>query len=244
LFHDRRLRRDIRHVPIEQRYSTVDAMAMFAAQRRLRRKEYNIDKILDHSLFAIEDLAFNSVLIRANEQLLHIATTLRADLPEDLLESMARTPKTLEQLWDPYTESYYSRDFVNHKLLKEPSIAGLIPLYAGTISKEHAALLVKSIENEHMFGPAYPIPSVPLSSPMFHATRYWQGPTWFSTNWLIIDGLKRYGYKHHAAALIESSLELVQKQGFFEYFDPLSGEGLGAPNFSWTASLTLDWLQK
>ncbi len=237
-------RRDTRHVPERERDSTIEALTLYDAQRRLRRKAYDIDKILDHSLFAIEDLLFNSVLIRANAHLRNIASSLRVELSDELLESMKQTETSLAELWDPFTEQYYSRDFITHKLLKEPSIATLLPLYAGTITKEHAALLVKALENEHIFGPAYPIPSTPLNSTWFDPERYWQGPTWFSTNWLIADGLRRYGYKDHAAALIESSLELVQKGNFHEYFNPLTGEALGSPNFSWTAALTIDWLKQ
>lgn len=237
-------RRDTTVVPAAERFSNIDAMALFDAQRRLRRKEYNIDRILDHSLFTIEDLAFNSIFIRANDNLLSIAKTLRADMPEGLLKRIALTRKALDELWDPYTEMYYSRDFVNHKLIKEPSIAALLPLYAGCISKERAALLVKSIENAHMFGPAHPVPSVPLNSPWFDPKRYWQGPTWLNMNWLIADGLMRYGYKDHAEALIESSLELVQDGHFNEYYNPLTGEPLGVPNFSWTAAVVLDWLKR
>lgn len=237
-------RRDTQIVPAEERYSNLDALALFDAQRRLRRKEYNIDKILDHSLFTIEDLAFNSILIRNNELLIQIAKTLRADIPDTLLKRMELTRHALSDLWDPYTESYYPRDFITHKLIKEPSIASLLPLYAGCISTERAALLVKSIENSHMFGPAHPVPSVPLNSPWFDPKKYWQGPTWFNTNWLIADGLRRYGYKDHAEALIESSLELVEKGDFNEYFSPITGEPLGANNFSWTAAIALDWLSR
>ena len=237
------LRRDTRLVPPTQRPSTVDALALYDVQRRLRRKAYNIDKILDHSLFAIEDLTFNSILLRANKHFLDIAKSVRAGVPADLLACMEKAAKTFEELWDPYTEQYYSRDFVTHKLLKEQSCAALLPLYAGTISKERAALLVKSLENEHIFGPPYPVPSVPLNSPWFNAERYWQGPLWFNINWLVADGLRRYGYKAHAAALIEGSLELAEQHGFYEYFNPLSGDPLGAANFSWTAAITIDWLK-
>lgn len=236
-------RRDTRFVPREQRFTNTDVLAIYDAQRRLRRKAYDIDRVLDHSLFAIEDLAFNSILVRANEQLLTIAKSIRATVPPELLKSIELTRKTLEELWDPYTEQYYSRDFVTHKLIKVPSIAALLPLYAGTISKERAATLVKSLENEHIFGPPFPVPSAPLNSPWFSPDRYWQGPTWFNTNWLIIDGLKRYGYHAHAEALIEGSLELVKNGQFNEYFNPLSGKPLGAPNFSWTAAIAIDWLK-
>ncbi|HET6924807.1 MAG TPA: trehalase family glycosidase, partial [Candidatus Saccharimonadales bacterium] len=138
---------------------------------------------------------------------------------------------------------YYSRDFITHKLLKEASIATLMPLYAGCIDQPRAEALVKMLENEHLFGPSYPVPSVPLNSPNFHPKRYWQGPTWVNTNWLIIDGLKRYGFKDHAAALTESTLEMVGHGGFAEYFDPLDGEAAGGDNFSWTAALTIDLLK-
>lgn len=236
-------RRDTQIVSADQRYSNIDALALFDAQRRLRRKEYNIDRILDHSLFTIEDLAFNAILIRANDILASVAKTIRAEIPDTTLKRMELSKKALEELWDPYTESYYPRDFITHKLIKEPSVEALLPLYAGSISQERAALLVKSIENAHMFGPAYPLPSVPLSSPWFDANRYWQGPTWLNMNWLIADGLRRYGYKEHAEALIEISLELVQDGHFNEYFNPLTGKPLGAPNFSWTAAVALDWLK-
>lgn len=236
-------RRDTHFVPLEQRFSNTDALALYDAQRRLRRKEYDIDKILDHSLFAIEDLTFNCILVRANEHLLQIAKSIRTEVPAELLKSIALTRKTLEELWDPYTEQYYSRDFVTHKLIKVPSIGALLPLYAGTISKERAAILVKMLENEHIFGPPYPVPSTPLNSPWFNADRYWQGPTWLNTNWLIADGLRRYGYKDHADALIEGSLELVKDGKFNEYFNALSGKPLGADNFSWTAAVAIDWLK-
>ncbi len=233
-------RRDTRHIPKGQRLTTVEALALFDAQRRLRRKAYNTSDILDHSLFAIEDLAYNSILIRANEHLLDIAKSLRAEVPPELLARMKLTVRTFNDLWDPYTEMYYPRDFVTHRLLKEPSVASLLPLYAGCISKERAANLVKLLESEHLFGPAFPVPSAPLNSPWFDPERYWQGPTWFNTNWLIIDGLKRYGYHQHAEALSESMLELVQQHGCYEYFNPLNGEPLGVASFSWTAALAID----
>ncbi len=237
-------RRDTRSVPIDQRFSTVEVLMLFDIQRRLRRKAYDINKILDHSLFAIEDLAFNSMFIRANSHLREIAKSLRQELPEELVKHMAKTEKTFEELWDPYTGQYYSRDFITHRLLKTPSIATLLPLYAGSISQERADQLVKLLEDDHVFGPAYPVPSVPLDSSWFHSKLYWQGPSWVNMNWLIIDGLKRYGFKDHAAALRETTLEMVAKSGFSEYFDPLTGEAAGASNFSWTAALSIDLLNQ
>jgi neutral trehalase len=233
-------RRDTRSVPIDQRFSTIEALCLFDIQRRLRRKSYDIDRVLNRSIFAIEDLSYNSIFIRANAHLRDIATSIREELPDELLENMKRTEKALEKLWDEYAGQYYSRDFVTHKMLKIPTIATLLPLYAGSVSEARAKQLVQLLEHERGFGPAYPVPSVPLDSPWFHSKLYWQGPSWVNMNWLIIDGLKRYGFNDHAKALTESTLEMVEKSGCYEYFDPLTGEAAGAANFSWTAALALD----
>ncbi len=236
-------RRDTKFIPAEQRLDTIDALALYSTQRRLRRKNYDISRILAHSLFAIEDVNFNAIFIRSNQLLTDIAKTIRLELPEELREHMKKTEKAFEQLWDPYASQYYSREFVTHRLLKTPSLGTLLPLYSGGITKVRAGQLVKLLEDEHIFGSHYPVPSVPLNSEWFHPTGYWQGPTWVNTNWLIIDGLKRYGFDDHAAALTESTLELVKRSGCYEYFNPLDGSPAGAPNFSWTAALTIDLLQ-
>ena len=237
-------RRDTQHIPAGERYTTLEVLALYDVQRRMRRKAYVTDKILDHSLFCIEDLTFNCILIRANQHLLDIAKTIREDVPADLLENMERTRTALDSLWDPYASQYYSRDFVTHNLIKEASIAAFMPLYAGSISQDRAKAIVSMLENEQLYGTPYPVPSVPVSSPYFDADRYWQGPSWVNTNWLIIDGLKRYGFDDHAAALTETTLEMVAKNGPAEYFNPLTGEPAGAENFSWTAALVIDLLKK
>jgi len=238
------LRTDTRFVSRAERLSNVEAMSLYAVQRRLRRKHYDIDAILNHSLFIIEDLTFNAILIRANQHLKAIAKSLRREIPKDLLDIMDKAPQGLEELWDPYSRQYYSRSFITHHLLKESSIATLLPLYAGTVTAERAETLVKMLENDKLFGPAFPIPSTPLDSPFFNPKRYWQGPTWVNMNWLIIDGLRRYGYHDHAEALTESTIEMVDANGIAEYYQPLTGEPLGADNFSWTAALAIDLIKE
>jgi glycogen debranching enzyme len=236
-------RRDTQHVHANQRIETVDALGLFSTQRRLKRKSYDIHKVLKHSLFAIEDAAFNSILVRANQCLGEIAEFIKEDLPADLVLSMQRTETALEQLWDPYSGQYYPRDFVTHTLIREPSIATLLPLYAGTISKERADQLVRLLENQHVFGVDFPVPSVPPNSAKYDDLRYWQGPAWVNTNWLIIEGLKRFGYHDHATALRESTIAMVDGTDFYEYYNARTGEPLGISNFSWTAALTIDLLK-
>jgi hypothetical protein len=236
-------RRDTKHVPPGQRMSNVEAAAYWAALRRLRRKAYNSEAILSRSLFAVEDLTFNCILIRANDCLAEIAKAIGHDLPIKLSQQMAKTKTALEQLWDENHSEYFSRSFVSHKLIEEPTIATFMPLYAGAVSKERAEQLVNLLKRRRTFAARWPVPSVPLNSPDFEAHKYWQGPTWVNTNWLIVEGLKRYGFDDEAKLLAERTIELVAKNGPSEYFSPLDGSPAGAPNFSWTAALTIDLLK-
>lgn len=237
-------RRDTQHVPPGQRLSNIDALLYYSVLQRLRRKNWDIDTILNRSHFAVEDLAFNSILIRANRHLRDIAKTIGHKLPEELLFSMKTTEESLEKLWDGYYKQYFSRNFVTHKLIKEPSIATLLPLYSGSISKERATELVDMLHDKKLFSSNFPVASVPLSSERYKELGYWQGPTWINTNWLIIDGLERYGFKQEAEHIRKQSIKLIEMNGPFEYFSAKDGSPAGAKNFSWTAALIIDLLNK
>ena len=234
------MRRDTKDISPKERFDTIEALAMFDIQRRLRRKAYDIDRILDHSMFAIEDVAFNAILIRNNQHLCEIAKALKEELPEDLLTSINKSKHAFTQLWDPFSSQYYSRDFITHRLLKVPSVATMLGLYAGTIPKDHAKSLVHHLGDKHSFNPNFPVPSTPLNSSWYKPNNYWQGPTWVNINWLIIDGLKRYDYLEEAENLRQITLSMVSSYGCWEYFNPENGQGIGTPNFSWTAALTAD----
>jgi hypothetical protein len=236
-------RRDTKHVPPGQRMSNVEAAAYWAALRRLRRKAYNSEALLSRSLFAVQDLTFNCILIRGNDCLAEIAKAIGKQLPAALQAHAEKTKAAIDELWDDNQNEYFSRSFVSHKLIEESTIATFMPLYAGAVSKERAELLVNVLKKRRSFAARWPVPSVPLDSPYFEQYKYWQGPTWVNTNWLIIKGLERYGYKQEADLLRDRTIELVAKSGPYEYFSPLGGSPAGAQNFSWTAALTIDLLK-
>lgn len=237
------LRNDTKYLPAYERIDTIDALGLFSIARRLKRKKYNSRLILRHSSLSIEDLAFNAILIRANTHLASIANEIDQQLPGWLWERMKKAPHALELLWSEAYQQYFSRNYDSFELITQPSIMTFLPLYAGTISKRRASHLVSLLKSKN-YWTNYPVPSVPKNSKFFQPKRYWQGPSWLNTNWLIIDGLKRYGYVEEARLLREKSLELVTKNGAYEYFSPLDGSPVGAHPFSWTAALALDLLEQ
>lgn len=225
-----------------ERISTINALSYYSIQRRLRRNHYDINKILKHSELTIEDINYNSILVRANYHLKSIAKVINKSLPAELLASINKTEIAFENFWDAYSGQYYSRTHNSKKLIKVSTVGTLLPLYAGCISKERAQHLTKMLLDENTFNSKFPIPTVPINSNWFDQHKYWQGPTWINTNWLIMDGLRRYGFKKEAEHIKQQSIKLVSLNGSREYFSPKDGSPAGANDFSWTAALIIDML--
>ena len=88
----------------------------------------------------------------------------------------------------------------------------------------------------------YPVQSYDRYGYGFSPVQYWRGPVWVNLNWLLLRGLQHYGFDEQAEHLRQVTLDLVQQQGFYEYFHPTTGNGHGSDLFSWTAALFLDIL--
>jgi hypothetical protein len=56
---------------------------------------------------------------------------------------------------------------------------------------------------------------------------------WLIVNWMLIDGRQRSGRADLAARIRHDSLALVERAGFAEYFNPLTGEPLGEVAGGW-----------
>jgi hypothetical protein len=238
----RLVRHDTRYLPAAQRASDDDGLRMLVLAARAKRHHFRLEDMPARTSVLIEDLAFNSILAAANRSLSRIATDLDRLLPLSLQESFRRTEVALEQLWDERSGRYYSRDAITGILIEVPTVATFLPLWAGTASQARAARLVALLRDPAAFWPAFPVPSVPVCAPEFREARYWQGPTWVNMNWMIGEGLRAYGEIALAEELHRRTLDLVDQEGFSEYFSPLTGVGYGADDFSWTAALVIELL--
>lgn len=238
------VRKDTRYALPGERLSNVDSLTLYSLQRKLRRLHYDNSRVLKKAPFALQDIVFNSIFMRANYLLLEIANTIKQKVPDDLMQNIKRSEEAFDKFWEAYNGQYYSRSFETGKLVRVGSIGTLMPLYAGIVTEERAELLVRHLHDKNMFGSQFPVATTPLNSSYFHPHTYWQGPAWINTNWLVADGLRRYGYKDEANWIIKQSLELVSKHGCEEYFSPIDGSPAGVKNFSWTAALTIDFLNQ
>jgi hypothetical protein len=68
----------------------------------------------------------------------------------------------------------------------------------------------------------------------FRQRRYWRGPVWINSAWLLWLGLVRLGYTTEAEELVRRVAATVLRSGVREYYDPFDGTGLGQPKFGWS----------
>jgi glycogen debranching enzyme len=82
------------------------------------------------------------------------------------------------------------------------------------------------------------IPSVSMEEPTFRAGfdrfRCWRGPSWVNTAWLLVPPLRELGYEDKAQRIVRSLADTVERRGFREYYNPLTGKGHGARDFGWS----------
>ncbi|MFI5123497.1 MAG: hypothetical protein ACHQJ5_11435, partial [Vicinamibacteria bacterium] len=121
--------------------------------------------------------------------------------------------------------------------------AALSPLALPDLPEQIGRRLIE----EHLLDPkrywlANPPPSVSAQEPTFEPNRgpgwklrYWRGPTWVNAAWMLWLGMRRLGYEAEAAEMAARLEALVLRQGLREYYDPNTGEGLGARDFAWTS---------
>jgi hypothetical protein len=239
-----RFRRDTSVVPASERMTTLELLAFYDLVRDMRALKYDDAQLFKKSKLLIQDVNMNSILVRATQHLGDIAEAIGQPLPPRTQKAYDRGVAVLEKLWDEKDGMYYSRDLATGKLMRLGGIASFIPLYAGKLPKERVKRLVQHLKDPASFGAPYLVPSAPLNSPYFMPHRYWQGPSWINMNWLVMHGLRTNGHKAEADKLRHDMLKVIEKGGMYEYFSPLDGSPAGAPNFSWTASLTLELLNE
>jgi hypothetical protein len=122
------------------------------------------------------------------------------------------------------------------------TIAALSPLALPDLPQAIGHRLAEHLFDAGRFWPAVPPPSVALDEPSFSLAehfdglrRYWRGPTWVNSAWLVWRGIVRLGYAEQAATLARALTETVSREGLREFYDPHDGRGMGAEDFAWSA---------
>lgn len=226
--------------PVDAEYDRFIHLVGHAADR-----EYEEAEIRSDAPFLVREVLFNTLLCAADRDLAALARAIGEDPTPHEAGAAATNDAVNERLWDETSGLYLAADLATGEAIKVyDAVSNFMPLYAGIPDAQRARRLVSNLEGSGFFmKDGYPVSSYDRYGFGYSPVKYWRGPVWINTNWLLMHGLRHYGYDEQAAKLESASLELVENSGFHEYFHPRTGRGHGSDFFSWTAALLLDLLQ-
>ncbi len=196
-------------------------------------------RMLAASPFRIADIGTNAILLRAERDLLALASRFGTSAEQAAIATrIPRMQAAIARQWDAAAGHFFSRDLVSDTPIKVATSAGFLPMWANAASAEQAMALESGL-NRWLRHVVYAVPSTNPEDPLYEPRRYWRGPIWSVVNWMIAEGFAAYSHDATAARIRADTRALVSKNGFWEYFDPRDGSGLGGPDFSWTAAIDL-----
>ena len=188
-------------------------------------------------MFNVVDVGFNSIFLRANKDLLELLKSFNLE-HNKLKKFILKSENQIEKLYNQKKGVFTNYDIKNKKKIIVPSITNYFILFADLKNQTINKKIIKSLKN-HNQTKKYIFSSIKPNHKKFEEKRYWRGPVWINCNWIIYQGLKNKD-KKFANKIKEKTINLIKRNGFFEYYSFKTGKAFGASNFSWTASLFLD----
>lgn len=194
--------------------------------------------------FVVADVMLNTIYIEN----LHVLAQLFRDTGNEAKAlkyseraNLVRT--SLDEIcWDDVDGLYYDVNGRENVKMRVNTVSSLMPILLTDIEEEKYQRILHHLTNPDEYWAEYPVPSVAMNHPSFRPDTVgenlvWRGPTWFSSNWYLARGLLRHGRKDLATHIARQSMELIKISGIREYYNPHTGRGHGALDFSWSTIL-------
>lgn len=165
-------------------------------------------------------------------------------------ESTVLKTKIQTQFWDASTGWFYDTTIDGKSLIKIMGCEGYLPIWAEVATPEQTKLMKENMLNPAIFNTFVPLPTLAANHPKFKPEGgYWRGPIWLDQSYFGINGLEKYGYTNEADQLAHKLIHnadgvLDKGTSIRENYQPLTGKGLEAYNFSWSAAHYLMLLLK
>ncbi|MDE2803930.1 MAG: trehalase family glycosidase [Gemmatimonadota bacterium] len=127
--------------------------------------------------------------------------------------------------------------------------SNFLPLIAGVPSARQAQRMVGVLRDPARFWGDWVVPTISRDDPAFDDQQYWRGSIWPPMNYLVLQGLRRYGFDELASELAWKGAVMFladrRRTGFCrENFDARSGQGRGHRFQSWGPLFTLGAIEE
>ena len=191
-----------------------------------------------------ESIDLNSYLYAEKIILSKMATLLGKNNDKNEFQKDAANLKYTinNQFFDKESGWYYDTSLDGKTLIREMGCEGWIPLWAGAATAENAQKVRLNMVDSTRFNIRVPLQTLSADNPKFKPDRgYWRGPVWLDQAYFGIVGLRNYGYNDDAdmltKKLIQNSEGLLELgPSIRENYNPITGKGMEARNFSWSAA--------
>lgn len=149
-----------------------------------------------------------------------------------------------DHFYDPASGFYYDRSLSGELISDAQGAEGWLPLWAGTATPEQAAAVAKVLRDTSRFNTRVPFPVLSAGNKKFDpANGYWRGPVWLDQFYFAVKGLEQYSMQEIAKAFVnklwQHAAGMKDNQPLYENYHPLTGKGLNAVGFSWSAAHVL-----
>jgi hypothetical protein len=200
----------------------------------------------------LECLDLTLMMIREERSLAAMANILGKPQEARKWRGLADTTSLLvnQRMWDDSTGFYYSVNKKDHSFrfmsrdLKRQEIIGFLALWAEAAPKDRADRLLATLTDTTRFWRRYGVPTLsaqdPWYSPYVDYCCKWNGPVWMLWDYMVYDGLKRYGYNEVASQLAGKmigavTLQLSKNHNYWESYSPDNEVLNSPPNYIWDA---------
>lgn len=201
-------------------------------------------KMFEVDYFAVADVMVNVIYIENLRVLAKLYLQLGDSATSEIFLTRAdKARASLERLcWDEADGLYYDVNGKANKKIRVNTFTSLMPLLLPDLAADKRDRLLSHLLDPSEYWAKYPIPSTAMNHPTYRpdtvgGNLVWRGPTWMNSNWYLARGLIRHGRIDLARHIAAQSIELVRLSGVREYYNPSTGAGWGAPDFSWSTVL-------
>lgn len=216
--------------------SGMDNAIRFDDSKILKNEEgaYSLDQ---------ESVDLNAYLYAEKLFLSQLAEALNLnDASQYKSEAEGLKVKIQTQFYDGNDGWFYDTNLDGTQFIKGEGSEGWTALWASAATQKQAEAVKNKMMNPNKFFTKVPFQTMSADHEKFDPLKgYWRGPNWLDQAYFGVKGLRNYGFNKEAdkatIQILEGAEGLLGKgKSIRENYHPLTGEGLHAQNFSWSAA--------
>ena len=199
-----------------------------------------------------ESVDLNAYLYAEKIYLAKLAAALQKEEDAQKLrtEAKALKIKIQSQFYDVNDGWFYDTTLDGKTFIKGEGSEGWTALWANAATQQQAEAVRNRMMNPKKFYTKVPFQTMSADHEKFNPLKgYWRGPNWLDQAYFGVKSLRNYGFNEDADKATIQILKgaegvLGKGKSIRENYHPLTGKGLNAQNFSWSAAHIIMLLQK